>query len=140
MVLLRYDGRPQDVLRESGFRVLGGETFEVSEERAAELLANREVPVSAVEVPGVHPEGQREPALPDGTAPEVPEDLRKLKRAELNGLAASLGVEAPQKLRNIDAVIAAIEAQLPAPDGDGHDGQHQEPAQGSGQNPDEKEE
>lgn len=69
-----------------------GESVEVSDEKADQC---REL-VGLVEV--------AEPA------DETP-DLSKLKRGELNDLAQSLGVEAPEKLSNAGEVIKAIEAK-----------------------------
>lgn len=44
-------------------------------------------------------------------------DLEDMKRADLNALAASLGVENPDKLQNKDAVIAAIQEKKAAQSG-----------------------
>jgi hypothetical protein len=46
--------------------------------------------------------------------PEDAKDLKKLKRDELDDVAADHGVPAPEELPNKDAVIEAIEAPNPA--------------------------
>lgn len=56
------------------------------------------------EPPHVEPEPQPQ------QQPEPDQDLRKLRRGELNELAARVGVEEPDKLANAGEVIAAIEA------------------------------
>ncbi len=43
-------------------------------------------------------------------------DLEEMSRAQLNAYAAELGIEAPDKLPNKAAVVAAIEETLTAPD------------------------
>lgn len=43
-----------------------------------------------------------------------PEDLKRLKRDELDEVAADAGVPAPEQLPNKDAVIDAIDAPNPA--------------------------
>lgn len=111
MKRLRFEARPEDRLQEGDQLIAGGDEFTVTDERAAELLA----------IPGLVSE------------PAEVIDLHDKTRAELNDLARQSGIEAPEKLRNIPAVIAAIErAQEPE--------QQTEPAQGSDQNPDTKEE
>jgi hypothetical protein len=58
------------------------------------------------------------PVDPDA---DKPEDLASLKRADLNTLAAELGIENPEKLKNKPAVIEAIEqarAESENPDAD----------------------
>lgn len=57
--------------------------------------------------------------MPDKTktalgADDAAEDLARLKRAELDKLAADAGVPNPDELANKDEVIAAIEAPNPA--------------------------
>lgn len=42
---------------------------------------------------------------------ETPPDLSKLRRGELNALAAELGIEKPEDLPNAGEVIEAIEAK-----------------------------
>ena len=42
-----------------------------------------------------------------------PDDLAKLKRDELNDLAAKAGIEAPEALPNKDAVIEAVTTGTP---------------------------
>lgn len=49
-----------------------------------------------------------EPSAEDGG---VPEELRGLKREQLNDVAREAGVEDPEKLPNIAAVIEAIRAR-----------------------------
>lgn len=48
-------------------------------------------------------------------------DLTAMTRAELDAYAATLGIEAPEKLPNKGAVIEAIEEALTAPDDDAGD-------------------
>lgn len=50
------------------------------------------------------------PSPDDGEAAAGAPDLAEMTRADLNALAASKGVESPDKLRTKDDVIAAIDA------------------------------
>lgn len=122
MVLLRYDGREKDILREAGYKIHGGQTFKVDEDRAAELLANRGLPVSVVDEPDLHPEALPEPALPAPSPPGDTDELHRLKRPALNDLARQAGVENPEGLPNKNAVIAALaDAQADPAQGDTND-------------------
>lgn len=97
MKTLTFAAPPQDILiydpdTDPPSQVNGGETFEVSDDRALELLTN---PHIAIE--------------------EVATELSKLKRDELNKIASDAGIESPESYPSKPALIEAIEnPPLPA--------------------------
>lgn len=99
MKILLYDAPADHTLVENGKVIHGGQEFGVSDERAEDLLTQPYLSVREV---------------------EQAESLSDLTRERLNELAEELGVDAPEKLQNKDAVIAAIHDHQPAAeDGEG---------------------
>lgn len=98
MKTLLFDAPPDHILVDRGNQIHGGEKFLVDDARAEELLTQ----------PGLHVE-----LISDAG------DLASLSRAELNQVAATSSIEAPEKLANKDAVIAAINSPPEADTGEG---------------------
>lgn len=94
---LTYNARPHHILLEGGQEIHGGEEFTVSHKRAAELLADTTVSVTD---------------LPGQILTADTDDLKQLSRSALNDLAAKAGVEKPDKLRNKEQLIDALQARL----------------------------
>lgn len=97
MIRLVYEAAGRQILLEDGERIPAGGKFTVSDERAAQLLADPLIPVR----------------IADG-------DLRHLQRSELDELAADAGVPEPEDLPNKAAVIAALTSQREADSGEAH--------------------
>jgi len=89
MKTLTFAADPKDLLEVDGETVAGGESFTVSDERAAELLADASIPLK---------EGTRQ--------------LSKLTRAQLEDLALERGLN-PGEYSNKPELIAALEAPIP---------------------------
>jgi hypothetical protein len=75
MKLLRYDAPPRHVLVEEGRQIHGGEEFEVTNERAEELLTNPHLAVSEVGAGSPEPPDEKS-EVGEGVEPEFgePED------------------------------------------------------------------
>lgn len=116
MRTLLFDAPEHHVLLEGDQTIHGGELFEVSNERAEELLTQPNLDVTD------KPNGYREPEPEPQPEPEPV--LSSLSRKQLDKLAADHGVKAPETLANKDAVIDAItqnQIQPAADDGEGPD-------------------
>jgi hypothetical protein len=109
---------------------LRGTQYEKGEEVPGADLRNRRMLVATgyiVDVPDApppkpepEPEPNPEPADDDvdsGEAEEAP-SLTGMKRADLNAYAAEIGMDDPEGYPNREALIAAIEDRLAAPDDD----------------------
>jgi hypothetical protein len=115
MQRLRFNAPSHYVLEEGDKTIHGGEEFEVTDERALELLTSPHLDVSEVddlddlddlETPGV--------PVSTGTGGLSPPWVR---RKDLNERARELGVESPETLPNKAAVETAIaEATEPEPE------------------------
>lgn len=125
MQRLRYDAPSHYTLREDGKEIAGGSEFEVSDERALELLTDPNLNVSEVdnvdqgaETPSAE---ETDAQATDATVTSGSPRVGWITRAKLNKRAADAGVENPELLPNRAAVEAAIaEATQPeAEDGEG---------------------
>jgi hypothetical protein len=84
MPTLKFNAEPHHVLKENGEDIYGGQTFEATEARAAELLAE--------------PANNVIPALPANP-----------KRAEVDEFLRKAGLD-PKDYPNIDAAVAALKS------------------------------